>query len=163
MFAELETMMQQKEFEVLLKGDADTSNGENAWLARSRPDLSYTPENPRLKPGEAQFAHYYFFYIRPDAQAQMDAVLKKFVELFKKHKIGMGFSSGVAITGVNLPFYVVGSGAKSISDYWTESEKNVAICGEEWVALVEELGSILRSMDQLDVTPRPDLSYTIEQ
>jgi len=162
-FSEYQTMTQKKEFDAIFKKDADMSNGENIWLAMSRPDLSYTPENPRLKQGEALFSHIFYFYIRSGAQAQMDAVLKKFVELFKKHKIDMGFSSVVAITGVNLPLYVTGQSAKSASDYWTAYEKNVTICGEEWEILLSELNSILRSADQRDFTQRPDLSYTPEQ
>jgi hypothetical protein len=162
LFAEYQGMLQKESTKAqnVLKRLGDAGNGADYWIAVSRPDLSYIPENPRLKPEEALFVRVNFFYIEPGTEAKMDAVIKKFVSSFKKHKISSGFNYAVAVTGTDLPFYVINSSGKSAADLWTESDKNINALGDEWVTLLGEFNSLLRSSEIYEYTLRPDLAYT---
>jgi hypothetical protein len=158
-FAEYQALIEKKHFKDIIRSGVDQTNGENVWLSMSRPDLSYVPENPRIQQGEAQYVRYTFLHIEPGTEDRIDAALKKFAALYRKHKISTGFIVGAAITGTNLPFYVVGVAGKSAADLFTENEKNIAAMGAEWQALFAEIGSMLRTTKILEIQPRPDLSY----
>jgi len=164
-YAEYSAIMQKENAKAIDKRMGDTTNGEDVWLAMYRPDLSYVPEKPRLKPEEAPFGRCTFYYIMPGTADKMEQLCTRVVDLYKKHNITRGFNVSAAITGENLPFYVVcdAAGGKNAADYFTESAKiNEALSGAELQAITTEIGSITRDFNVLNFTSRPDLAYTPE-
>jgi len=63
-FAEAEKQMGEK-YQSLEKRFADTYEYTNVGLCHLRPDLSYTPKKPRLKPEESNFIWWRFAYVLP--------------------------------------------------------------------------------------------------
>ena len=134
--------------------------GNTVWLAQTRPDLSYTPENPRLSPTEATFTHYIFLCINPGSEAAVENSLKSIAALWKKEGVTDSFASATAITGTDLPLIVVGIPAKNVADYYAAESERDAKLGEEQAAAVAEIVSNIRKIERINVTARPDLSYS---
>lgn len=141
----------------------EASTGNNVWLAQTRPDLSYTPENPRLNADEIAFNHYILLYVQSGSEAAVEETLKAFVTLWKKNKIADGFTVAAAVTGSDLPLIVVGVPAKSAADYYARNEEIAAKLGSELEALTIRISANLRRLEVLNITSRPDLSYTPER
>ena len=135
------------------------SESRTYWMIEERPDLSYVPENPRLQPDEIRFLHLDRYYLRPGTEAQAEATAKEWVKLYRRKYVSDGFRVSVAVTGADLPIFTVGTPAKNALDYQTQAQKIQALLGEESQALMERSLSIVRRLDPLDITLRPDLSY----
>ncbi len=138
------------------------SESRTYWVIRERPDLSYVPENPRLQPDEIRFMHLDRYYLRPGTEAQAEATAKEWVKLYRRKYVADGFRVSFAVTGAELPVLTVGIPAKNALDYQTQAQKIQALLGEEGQALMERSLSIVRRLDPLDITLRPDLSYQPE-
>jgi len=126
-------------------------------LVLLRPDLSYTPENPRLKPEEANFYFWTFFYIRPDKEKEAEEIAKKFVALNKSKNIPDGYDFYVAIMGSEAPLFIIIQKAKNAADFY--SQDNNKLLGEEGKALWEKAWSLVRKYETKQGWFRPDISY----
>ena len=135
------------------------SESRTYWVIRERPDLSYVPENPRLQPDEIRFMHLDRYYLRPGTEAEAEATAKAWVKLYRRKYVADGFRVSVAVTGADLPIFTVGTPAKDALDYQTQARKIQGLLGEEAQELMERSLSIVRRLEPLDITLRPDLSY----
>lgn len=140
----------------------DASEYTNVWVVQQRPDLSYSPESPRLTPEEETFAHSAYYHVQRGAEAQAEAIAKEWAALFKKNDISDGFVVFQAVMGTELPLYIVGRPGKSAQDYYAQNEKIDALLGEEGAAMNAKTFAIVRSFETQNVTTRPDLSYIPE-
>jgi len=138
---------------------SEASESRTYWTIQERPDLSYVPENPRLQPDEIRFIHLDRYYLRPGTEAQAEATSKAWVNLYRRKYVADGFRVSVAVTGAELPIFTVGTPAKNVLDYHTQAQKIEDLLGEEGQALIEQSLSIIRRLEPLDITLRPDLSY----
>ena len=60
-------------------------------IVRTRPELFYTPENPRLSGDEVGLYHYVFLYPRSGTRRQMTQAITKYRDLWAKHNERDGF------------------------------------------------------------------------
>ena len=60
-------------------------------LLVTRPDLSYMPESPRLKPEEINFYRWTFTYILPGKEKEFEETAKKYLPLMRSKNIPDGF------------------------------------------------------------------------
>ena len=135
------------------------SESRTYWVVQERPDLSYVPENPRLQPDEIRFMHLDRYYLRPGTEPQAEATAKAWVKLYRRKYVADGFRVSAAVTGSDLPIFTVATPAKDALDYQTQARKIQGLLGEEAQALMERSLSIIRRLEPLDITLRPDLSY----
>lgn len=124
-----------------------------------RSDLSYMPENPRLKPEEIEYVHYGFYYAIPGKGEELEAIAKEFVELYQRRGIDSGWTIYQAITGSDLPVYVVAHPARSAADYYSNRERIAELLGEEAEKIGKKVGATIRKREYKEGMPRPDLSY----
>lgn len=143
----------------LIERIGSISNGQSIWFSESRPDLSYVPDNPRVKQNEAGFVRCYRLYLAMGLEAKLDSLMKEYVELFKKHKISTGFNISVNISGDNLPCYVSCFPFLNASDYYSESENMNKIMGKTLTDINRRANSLLRQVDIKNYTPKHDISY----
>ena len=146
-------------FEDIIAPAVDAMDHIEVFQVVRRNDLSYTPENPRLKPDEVKYIHYGFYYALPGKGEELEAIAKEFVELYKSKGIDTGWSLYQSVTGNDLPLYVVAHGAKSLTDYYTHREKLTEQVGEEGKKISAKVGATVRKMEYKEGTLRPDLSY----
>jgi len=134
-----------------------THTETEVWAAR--PDLSYTPANPRLVPDEGKYTRISFFYPHPDKALNFESVVQKFNALNEKH----GNTSGSAVfqlaVGPDAPAYAVLIDGKDEADYFAEAAKFQQKTAAEAQAIIEGAGEILRRIEYEGTIPRLDLSY----
>lgn len=129
-------------------------------LYRYEPDLSYVPENPRLKPEEANFISYQYCSILPSKEGEFKEVLKEWAALHREKNIADGFETYRGDIGTDKPFYILAMRAKSAEDYRTQENRIIEILGEERVMTLREKTTVLlRKYEKKTGWSRPDLSY----
>lgn len=138
-------------------GAAMDHYGDTHFLLR--PDLSYEPAQPRLKAGETHFIQFLFYYGVPGKEQDLEAVSREYAELFRKKGLSTRFRVYQAVSGSDLPLYVVVEGARSEADYYENAEKTRTALGEEGMKLLQKAILPIRRVESMSAIPRPDLSY----
>jgi hypothetical protein len=156
--AEIEKVGEEKWHELEAKADKAVEYRESFHVAR-RPELSYVPENPRLKQGDIKYIRYTFLYVIPGQEKQFEKVAAEFVALYKSKDVESGWSMYQPVTGTDLPVYIVASGAKGPADYFAQGEKIDTLLGDEGEQLGQKGMSCVRKVEHKAGRPRPDLSY----
>lgn len=128
-----------------------------------RKDLSFIPEEPRLKSEEANYRLWAFYYVQPDKDKEFQDVLKKFIALYKEKNVAEPYYIYVGGMGTEMPVYVVAFISKSAADFWTHNEKTCELIGEEGKALSQKVISLVRKRDIKTAWYRPELSYIPEK
>ena len=157
-FDEIEKKMGAK-YKALMKRFAGTYEYVTPGMYYLTPELSYTPENPRLKPDEINFLRWNFFYIRAGMNKEAEEIAKKWVALYKSKNIPDGYNLFVGDIGTDMPIFVVVSFGENASDYFSQLEKNNALLGEEGMALWKKTFAATRKFETKTGMSRPDLSY----
>jgi len=128
-----------------------------------RPDLSYAPEKPRLKPEEANFLYWGLFYVDSAKVEEFNEIFKEYVTLYKSKNVASGFTTYQGGYGTDMPFYFVAMSGKSPADFFAEDEKTTKILeGEKSKELWDKTLATLRKFEFKTGTYRPDLSYISE-
>jgi len=128
-------------------------------VIRTRPDLSYIPENPRLKPDEAVYTRWGLCYVKADKTGEFEELMKKWVELFREKNIADGFNTFMGDLGTDNPFYFYAESGKSPEDFFTQNTKNMDMLGEEVEPLWMKTLGVLRKYESIGGMFRPELSY----
>ncbi len=64
-----------------------------------------------------------------------------------------------ALSGDDLPLYVVVEGGRSEVDYHQNAESIRAALGEDGFKLIQKALGVIRRVETMTAVPRPDLSY----
>lgn len=153
------TRMGVEQHKALYKRLADTYEHYSIFMMYSRPDLSYIPENPRLKSREGNFIFLDIFYIQTGKEEEFEKVLKEFVALEKSKNISEEINMFVGDIGTEMPVYIAALSAKNNSDFFTHNEKMWEILGKEGDVLFQKVMSLVRRREFKRIWFLPDLSY----
>jgi hypothetical protein len=145
----------------LMKRANQTMETYNEFVVTRRPDLSYMPAAPRLKPEEARFAHWEFSYLDAARAEEGEQVAKDYAALFRAKNIGDGFTVFTAASGNGLPLLIVSIPAKSAADFYANDEKINAAFGNDIRPLAMRALAITRKFDTRDAVYRPEMSYPL--
>jgi hypothetical protein len=140
---------------------SDTTEYRKDGLIALRPDLSYIPENPRLKPEEANFFNWTLTYILPNKEQEFEEIAKKYKTLYQTKKIPDGFMLSQVIMGDELPLYVLVQSANSPADYFSIDHSETL--GKEGMSMQNKLWSLIRKIDYKQAWIARDLSYVIQE
>jgi hypothetical protein len=158
-FAEAEKQMGEK-YQSLAKRFVGTYEYVHIDLSYLKPDLSYTPKKPSLKPEESNFIWWGFAYVLPGKEKEFEEVSKEWVALYKSKNIPDGYGTYIGDLGSDMPLYFWVFAAKSLADFSSQDEKYVKMIGEDKVkALESKTASLLRKWETKTGMFRPDLSY----
>ena len=160
---ELAKKIGEEQMQTLMKRFEGTYDYYRDYIARSLPELSYTPENPRLKPEESNFVSTDFYYVQSGKEKEFEEVNKEWVALVKSKNIADGYSLGVRIMGTELPVYIGNSRGKNAADYFSQGEKNWALIKDEGTALWKKTMALCRKFESRNSWRRSDLSYIPEE
>jgi hypothetical protein len=155
----LEKKMGEEKLNEIEKLFAGTYEYVHTSMIYSRPDLSYTPESPRLQPEEAIYRHWILYYIQPDKEKEFHEILKKFVDQPKLKNVTDGYEILIGGIGMDAPVCIVALSGKSAADFEAHYEKIWEVLGEEAMALVQKLVAMARGFEIKTAWFRPDLSY----
>jgi hypothetical protein len=158
-FEELEKKMGTKKKKALWKRESAALNYIKSRIFYYLPELSYSPENPRLKPEEESFAVWSFYYIIPGMEDEFEAVSKEWVNLHREKNWGNGYKCYSGDFGTEIPVYLVIWKTKSEADALINLEKSIDVFGEEGKRLEEKGATLLRGFTMKRGWFRPDLSY----
>ncbi len=128
-------------------------------ILRTRPELSYAPENPRVTFDDAGFIRYIFLYLRLDAVGEAEDVVKRGVELFRENNIRNNFITTTSVIGYDVPMLLFRIHATDPEGFYAQQREQQEILGEELQALVNELNALTRHVEVSNNIWRRDLSY----
>jgi hypothetical protein len=126
-----------------------------------RPDLSYMPENPRLKPEEINYQNWTFTYILPGKELALEEIAKKYKALYQAKNIPDGFMLYQVIMGKQQPMYIMSQSAKNPGDYFSTDHSEAL--GEEAAAMQGKLWSVIRKIEYVQAWIARDLTYMVEE
>ncbi len=123
------------------------------------PELSYTPENPRLKSGEGNFIFWDIYYLHPGKEKEFKDILKKWISLCKSKNITERFNILRGDIGTDNPVYAFTGRAKDAADFYTQNAKMWELLGEEGGELYRKMLPFIRKNEVKQGWLRSDLSY----
>ena len=147
-----------QKIQTLLEG---TTESREDGLIALRPDLSYIPENPRLKPEETNFYNWTFTYILPGKEQAMEDMAKKYKALYQEKNIPDGFMVYEVIMGKEQPMYILVQNAKNPGDYFSTDHSETL--GEEAAAIQGKLWSVIRKVEYKQAWIARDLTYIVQE
>jgi hypothetical protein len=153
----------KEQWQELSKRVANCYEYYNSSMVYLVPELSYTPENPRLKSGEGNFIFWDIYYLHPGRVKEFKELQKKMLSLFKSKKITEGFNTLSGDIGTDNPVYAYTLIAKDATDFYTHNKKMWEMLGKEGEMLYEKMLPFIRKNEVKQGWFRPDLSYKPEE
>lgn len=157
-FGHMSEKMGKEKFDALMMKGSPNIDHTSEIVAMRRPDLSYAPKTPRLKPEEVKFIRYEFYYIKPEAESKIEGISKEWASLFAKHNVNDGFNLYQILMGDDLPLVVVTIEGTSPADLETQSAKILETLGKEGQDLMQKTLALTRRFETKIGQLRPDLS-----
>jgi hypothetical protein len=144
--------------EELERSGAGTVVSTHAAMWRLNNQLSYAPENPRLKEEEIDFFRLHYLYFQGGTEAKAAEIFKKWKDLYARKNVPDAYSVWVGGFGTDEPVYIVVFSGKNAADYYTQSGERRKLLGGEQDALWQETSAIIRKMERKNGRPRPELA-----
>ncbi len=144
--------------EVGARSDAAVERYESGFYVH-RSDMSYQPETPRLAEDEVRFVHWDFWYAIPGKAEALEEVAREFVALYKSKSLDTGWNVYQAVTGNDLPLYVVAVGARNEADFHANEARLNELAGKEAEALQQKALKSARRVEPMVGWMRPDISF----
>ncbi len=148
-----------KEVEELQKGFVGTTESTTAGTVLLRTDLSYMPENPRVKTEDVSFIWWNYYYLKYGKEKEAEEIAKEWQALWENNGITDSFQVYQPMLWSDLPLLVAAGGALGAADYYSHSEMNIEKMGEEYLALTKKTMDACRKFEQKIGMILRDLSY----
>jgi len=145
-----------EEMEKSMSGSIETYR---FMLMRSRPGLSYMPEQHPYDPAKSNYMLWGYCYLKPGMEKAFEQNFKDFVELFTAKEVPFGWNTFQGDFGTEMPVYLYAEWGDGPAAFWTNIEKSMAKVADESEALWNETLSMLRRYEVKTGMSRPDLSY----
>jgi hypothetical protein len=149
----------EKEVEELGKLFAGTFESETFGVIALRTDLSYLPENQRVKTEDISFVWWIYYYIKTGKEKEAEKIAKEWQALYKNKGITDYFNVYQPSLWSDLPVMVAAGGALSAADYYSHLEKNIEKMGDEYLALTKKTMDACRKFEQRTGMILRELSY----
>lgn len=123
------------------------------------PELTYNPENPRLKPGEDNFVRIKYITIHNGKMSEAKKVVKEMAALYKECGIADGISVLQSDIGPEFPMLVFTDKGKDRADYYNIRVKNYEKTGDKIFDIWEKFVPLIRKYEAFHSTYLPELSF----
>jgi hypothetical protein len=137
------------------------SYGQSSWYMR--PDLSYEPASPRLKPEEEKFFLDDIWYIEPGKEAEFEAAIKDLLALWKNKGITERARAFICDIGPGMPVFVGSVVGKDRIDFWENNEKLWDKLGKEGEVIMNKLYTLSRKREWNEGWFLSELSYIAKE
>ena len=121
-------------------------------------DHSYTPAEPREAEAQGAFRMHEWWYIQPGKEMAAMDVARRVKELWAAKGIDSGWRFYQAVTGEDLPLFLVTATGMNAADYYANDARVSEILGDEMKMLIQEAVGIARKVERTTSRMRPDLS-----
>ena len=126
-------------------------------ILRTRPELNYEPDNPRVPRAEADYIHRIRLHIKPGTGREVAERLEQLSALRRRHNIRDARIVWSKVTG--SAGFELTSFARDAADYYAQSQKNGEMMGDDFQTLVSQIMALCRRVERENVTIRRDLWY----
>jgi hypothetical protein len=159
---ELKAKMGDQAYVELMKNSADTVDYSQYYVYTFRPDISYIPQNPRLKPEERTYAKWDFYYVKAGKEKEFEAITREFITVLKSENFSGIYDVAYGSFGTQMPVYVVWTPARNAGDYYETQNKTVMsqAAMEKIQGLWQKLYKLVKRIESKDAYYNPELSYT---
>jgi len=127
-------------------------------VRRTRPELSYFPEDPRVPIAEVTFIRGIDIYLPVQRGGDAAAIIEQVRALYAQHDIRNPFFVTSNVTGSG-PDFRIGIPARNAADSYTEDQRVRALLGEELQALLGAMATISHRVEYANLTIRRDMRY----
>ena len=137
----------------------------NSMMVRTivySPELSYIPEEPRLKESEAVYQRIFFCYLYPGEDAEFYQKTLKYIAYFKEANAISGFKTFLGGIGWESPVIIYVESYKNAMDLITTREEIFKDMDPKLFELWEDMQQHIKKMEIKICWYRPDLSYIPE-
>ncbi len=141
------------------KAFAGTTESTTFGTALLRFDLSYMPENPRVKTEDVSFVWWNYYYVKSGKEKEAEEIAKEWQALWKSNGITDSFQVYQPMLWSDIPVMTAAGGALSAADYYSHMEKNIEKMGDEYLALTKKTMDACRRFEQKTGMILRDLSY----
>jgi hypothetical protein len=148
------------EFEGLMKKTSGSYAFANMGAIILRNDLSYAPEQPRVKMEDAPFICWDYYYVIPGRENEVEQIAKEWQALYKGNNVPDAFQVWMLVMGPDLPLVVASRWGKSEADLNAEDEKNLKKMGDAYTALAKKTMALCRKYERRLGYRLDELSYT---
>ena len=149
----------EEKIQEMHKQHGDTIEHQKSYFIRYSPELSYTSENPRFKPEEANFMYIPHLYVKPGKESEFEEICKEWVALDTSVNRADSYELFVGDIGIDMPFYFWVARAKSAADFYKQQEIYGAKGGDKIMDLWNRTMALCRKYDEKSGFFRSDLSY----
>jgi hypothetical protein len=126
---------------------------------RFRPDISFLPEQERLKPEQIGYYTWDFVWIAPGMEDEFEALNRDWIALNRAKRISDPFLTYAGDLGTASPVYVWFEYGKSAADYAAAEEEFWKTLGDQGAALSKRTRALIRKRESKTGRYRTDLSY----
>jgi hypothetical protein len=127
------------------------------WYFRT--DLSFLPENERLKPAEIGYYTWDYVWLVPGAEAEFEALNKEWIALSRSRGARDPFLTYAGDLATDGPVYCWFEYGRSAADYAGAEEAFWRSLGEAGAELSKRTRALIRRTETKTGRYRPDLSY----
>jgi hypothetical protein len=146
-------------FQALSRRMAAAELGRDYRFWYFRADISFLPQQERLKPGEIGYYTWDFVWLAPGTEAEFEALNKEWIALSLAHGALDPFLTYAGDLASDGPVYCWFEYGKSAADYALAEEKFWTSLGEEGAALSKRTRALILRMESKTGRYRPDLSF----
>lgn len=144
------------------KMDETYVSHKNVIVKRNN-ELSYWPEDDRLKGQESKYLHFGYFQIKDGHMDEATKLMKEFKELMIKKNNKDGYTVWQSDIGGDLGQVVVVRWAKDAVDFHQASKTRNELVSEELKVLRKKFGAVLESYNNNSGKPMPEFTYSPEK
>ena len=127
-------------------------------IQQPRPELSYTPNTPRVPEAEVGFYRGFTFYLKFGTANEVADIMQQIRALYEENSVENGFAVFSKITGSG-PDFSVFFPARDAVDFYTENPRVFERLGASLRPLVTQLNALSHRTDSFNSTRREDLDY----
>ncbi len=158
-WSDLAKKMGPDAFEALRRRMAAAELETDFRFWRFRTDISFLPQNERLRPEEIGYYTWDYVWLLPETEAEFEDLNKEWIALSRSHGARDPFLTYAGDLASGGPVYCWFEYGKSAADYAQAEEKFWTSLGDEGAALSKRTRALIKRMESKTGRYRPDLSY----
>ena len=140
----------------------ETIDSYKDFFIRLPSELSYIPENPRLKGEEQNYAIWDMYYVSPGKGKEHTALFKEYIALLKSKDYNAELHFCTGDIGMEGPVYFGMGYGKNKIDFLEQNKKMWELVGEEGWKIFRKGMALTKKRDKEEFWYLRDLSYIPE-
>lgn len=141
----------------------ETVMSHRTYFLRSLPEISYTPEKPRLDAMDMPYAIWDILYVKPEKEMEFVEQVKKLSVLQYAQNFDDPVQMLVGDIGYEGSVYIGALKGKDPVDFWSQNQKMWELLGDEGAVIFQKMGSLVRKREFKQFWYSEELSYIPEE